>query len=308
MQLLIDPKENIGKSVCATIGIFDGVHLGHKSIIDQVKKEAAAKGLSSCVITFDPHPQEVLTGEKLPFITPFEKRVKLFEKENVDIAVCFTFDEKFSKITAEEFIRDTLVNVLNLKKIYIGHDFVFGSKRGGNFELLKKMGNELGFETKIIEPVTNGSDIISSTAIRNLILEGQISKANKYLGRNFSLEGTVTEGEKRGRILGFPTANLKTDWDLLPKPGVYITQCHLEDSIHKSITNIGFRPTFGKNSLLIESHIFDFNSEVYGKKLRVEFLSRLRDEKKFEGIDELKKAISNDVEAANKYFDDNLTT
>ena len=306
MELIIDPKENIGKSVCATIGIFDGVHLGHRSIIDQVKKEATTKDLSSCVITFDPHPQQVLTGKKLPFITPFEKRVKLFEKENVDIAVCFTFDEKFSKITAEEFIRDTLVNVLNLKKIFIGHDFVFGCKKGGNFELLKKMGNELGFETKIIEPVTNGSDVISSTAIRKLILAGQISKANKYLGRNFSLEGTVTEGEKRGRILGFPTANLKTDWDLLPKPGVYITQCHLEDTVHKSITNIGFRPTFGKNSLLIESHIFDFNNEVYNKKLGIEFLNRLRDEKKFDGIDELKKAISDDVKTAIKYFDDNL--
>ncbi|HSG30747.1 MAG TPA: bifunctional riboflavin kinase/FAD synthetase [Thermodesulfobacteriota bacterium] len=308
MQLLIDPKENIGKSVCATIGIFDGVHLGHKSIIDQVKKEARAKGLSSCVITFDPHPQEVLTGQKLPFITPFEKRVKLFEKEDIDIAVCFTFDKEFSKITAEQFIRDTLVNVLNLKEIFIGHDFVFGSKRGGNYELLKKMGNELGFKATIIDPVTNGSNVISSTAIRNLILEGHISKANKYLGRNFSLEGTVTEGEKRGRLLGFPTANLKTDWELLPKPGVYITLTHLGKNTHRSITNIGFRPTFGKNSLLIESHIFNFSSEIYGDEIRIEFLSRLRDEKKFGGLEELKQAISQDVKTANQYFDDNLVT
>ncbi len=304
MQLLIDPKENIGKSVCATIGIFDGVHLGHKSIIDQVKKEAAAKGLSSCVITFDPHPQQVLTGKKLPFITPFEKRVKLFEKENVDIAVCFTFDEKFSKITAEEFISEKLVNTLNLKEIFIGHDFVFGKNRRGNSELLKQMGKELGFETTIIEPVTNGNDIISSTAIRNLILEGKISRANKYLGRNYSLEGTVTEGEKRGRVLGFPTANLKTNWDLLPKPGVYITLCHLSGKVHRSITNIGFRPTFGKNSLLIESHLFNFSEEVYGTDIRIEFLSRLRDEKKFGGIEELKEAISGDVRTANKYFDE----
>jgi len=126
------------------------------------------------------------------------------------------------------------------------------------------------------------------------------------LGRNFCLEGVIIEGEKRGRILGFPTANLKTDWDLLPKPGVYITLCNFDDSVHKSITNIGFRPTFGENRLLIESHIFDFNDEIYGKELRVEFLRRLRDEKKFDGIDELKKAISDDVKTTNKYFDDNL--
>ena len=305
MQLLIDPKENIGKSVCATIGIFDGVHLGHKSIIDRVKSEAAKNGLSSCVITFDPHPQEVLTGKQLPFITPFEERVKLFEKEKVDFAVCFTFDESFSQITAEDFIKDKLVKILNLKKIFIGPDFVFGKGRGGNSELLKKMGDELGFQTMIVDFVTNGNDTISSTAIRNLILKGEISKANKYLGRNFSLEGTVTEGEKRGRVLGFPTANLKTDWELLPKPGVYITLCHLGDGVRRSITNIGFRPTFGKNSLLIESHIFNFSSEIYGEEIRIEFLTRLRDEKKFSGIDELKKAITEDVKTANKYFDKN---
>jgi len=306
MQLLIDPIENIGKQICATIGIFDGVHLGHKSIIDQVKKQAAVKGLTSCVITFDPHPQEVLTGKKLPFITPFEKRVKLFEKENLDLAVCYTFDEKFSNITAEEFIKDMLVNTLNLKEIFIGHDFVFGKNRGGNSELLEKMGRELGFETTIIEPVTNGSEIISSTVIRNLILDGHIGKANQFLGRNYSIEGTVIQGEKRGRILGFPTANLKTDWELHPKPGVYITLCHIDNNTHRSITNVGYRPTFGKNSLLIESHIFDFNTEIYGKDLRIEFINRLRDEKKFGSIEELKEAISNDVNTANKYFDDNL--
>ncbi|TDI97709.1 MAG: bifunctional riboflavin kinase/FAD synthetase [Deltaproteobacteria bacterium] len=306
MELLIDPKENIGRQVCATIGIFDGVHLGHISIIDQVKKEAGKSGLSSCVITFNPHPQQVLTGTKLPFITPFEKRVRLFEKEGLDLTVCFSFNEAFSKITAESFINDTLVNILNIKKMFVGPDFVFGKNRSGNSELLKKMGNELGFETTIVKPITNRSDIISSTTIRKLIQEGKIKEANAYLGRNFCLEGVIIEGEKRGRILGFPTANLKTDWDLLPKPGVYITLCKLENRVHKSITNIGFRPTFGKNSLLIESHIFDFNNEVYGKKLGIEFLNRLRDEKKFDGIDELKKAISDDIMTANKYFDDNL--
>jgi len=306
MELIIDPKENIGRQVCATIGIFDGVHLGHISIIDQVKKEAGKSGLSSCVITFNPHPQQVLTGTKLPFITPFEKRVRLFEKEELDLTVCFSFNEAFSKISAESFINDTLVNILNIKKMFVGPDFVFGKNRSGNSELLKDMGNELGFETTIVKPITNRSDIISSTTIRKLIQEGKIKEANAYLGRNFCLEGIIIEGEKRGRLLGFPTANLKTDWDLLPKPGVYITLCNLDYKVHKSITNIGFRPTFGKNSLLIESHILDFNDEIYGKELRVEFLSRLRDEKKFDGIDELKKAISEDVKTANKYFEDNL--
>ena len=306
MELIIDPKENIGRQVCATIGIFDGVHLGHRSIIDQVKKEAGKSGLSSCVITFNPHPQQVITGTKLPLITPFEQRVKLFERENLDLSVCFSFTDSFSKISADNFIIDKLVNIINIKKMFVGPDFVFGRNRSGNSELLKKMGNELGFETNIVKPITNRSNIISSTTIRKLIQEGKIKEANAYLGRNFCLEGVIIEGEKRGRILGFPTANLKTDWDLLPKPGVYITLCNFDDSVHKSITNIGFRPTFGENRLLIESHIFDFNDEIYGKELRVEFLSRLRDEKKFDGIDELKKAISDDVKTAIKYFDDNL--
>jgi riboflavin kinase/FMN adenylyltransferase len=306
MELLIDPKENIGRQVCATIGIFDGVHLGHRSIIDQVKQQAIQNGLSSCVITFNPHPQEIITGIKLPFITPFEERVILFERENLDLTVCFSFTESFSKVSAQDFISDTLVNILNLKKIFVGPDFVFGRNRKGNPELLKKVGNELGFETTIVKPITNGGNIISSTAIRKLILEGEVRKAGEYLGRNFSLEGRVTKGEKRGRILGFPTANLNTEWDLLPKPGVYITLCKLENRVYKSITNIGFRPTFGKNSLLVESHILDFKDEVYGKRLRIEFLDRLRDEKKFGGVDELKKAISNDVKTANRYFNDNI--
>ncbi len=208
-------------------------------------------------------------------------------------------------MTAEEFIKDKLVGVLNVKKIFIGPDFVFGKNRRGNSELLKKMGAELGYETTAVAPVTNGGDIISSTAIRNLILQGEISKANKYLGRNFSLEGVVGEGEKRGRVLGFPTANLKTDWDLLPKPGVYVTITYVNNEAHRSITNIGYRPTFGKNSLLIESHLFNFSRQIYGEKLRIEFLNRLRDEKKFDGIEQLKAAISEDVKTANEYFDKN---
>ncbi len=302
MKLITDPKENIGHSICATIGIFDGVHLGHKSIIDRVKQEAESKNLDSCIITFRPHPQEIITGTKLPLIVPFEERMRLFEQEGIDITVCYNFTKAFSQLTAEAFITDQLVTTLNLKEIYIGPDFVFGKNRGGNPEFLSKLGIELGFKTTIVKQVTNGNSIVSSTEIRRLIKEGDVSTANLYLGRRFCLEGVISEGEKRGRLLGFPTANLNTDWELLPKLGVYVTYALIDTRVFKSITNVGYRPTFGKNTLLVETHIFDYSGDVYGNKLRVEFLKRLRDEKKFSGIEELKKAISDDVENASIYF------
>ena len=303
MKLIHDPARNIGLRICAAIGIFDGVHIGHKSIIQLVKQSAHDDNLSSCLITFNPHPQEVITGRKLPLIVPFKERVKLLEQEKLDITVCFSFTTEFSGLSAEEFITGILVGRLNLKKLFVGPDFVFGRNRGGNTELLCKLGKELGFETKIVSQVTKNGHPVSSTEIRNLISDGNIEQVNEFLGREYSIEGIVNEGEKRGRILGFPTANLDTEWEFLPREGVYITYAVLSRERYRSITNIGYRPTFGNNGLLIETHIFDFEEDLYGKNIRIEFLKRLRDEKKFDGIEDLKSAISLDVKNARKYFE-----
>lgn len=298
MRVIFDPKEAIGFPTSATIGIFDGVHVGHKKIIGMLGDEARRKGLVSCVVTFDPHPQKALRGTDMPLIVPLRERFALLEQEGLDLVVCFRFTKEFADISAEDFIRDVLVAKLSVKSLFIGPDFFFGRARKGNTELLKLMGRDYGFETIQVEPVLSDDEVASSTVIRTLIEDGMVSDAARFLGRNFYIEGKVEQGEMRGRMLGFPTANLDTDWELLPKRGVYITRTHLSGKTLRSITNIGYRPTFGENRLLVETHILDFQDSIYGKTIRVEFIDRLRDERRFENVDALAGQIAKDVEKA----------
>ncbi len=302
MKVIFDPKEKIKESTSATIGIFDGVHLGHKSIIGLMRKNAARNSCSSCIITFFPHPQKVLRGIDMPLIVPLKERFRLLEKEGVDIAVCFNFTKAFSKISAKDFVKDYLVGKINIKTIFIGPDLFFGRNREGNLELLKSMGKSFDFETRTVRPVYFEDELISSTAIREFIEDGNVKKAANFLGDCFSVEGNVKEGERRGRELGFPTANLDTDWELLPKNGVYITWAEMDGKKFKSITNVGTRPTFGKNQLLVETHIIEFKGDIYGKTIRVSFIDRLRDEKRFANVESLISQISTDVENAKKVF------
>lgn len=295
MKVIFDPDEPIQDPTSATIGNFDGVHLGHKKIIDAVKKEARDKGLSSCVITFHPHPQKVLQNIDIPLLVPIRERLKLLEKEGVDYVACYTFTKELSQISAQDFITDILVGKLKLKHLIVGPDFAFGKKRQGNAELLRTMGAKLGFETKVLEPMTMDGSVVSSTAIRNFVREGDVREASKFLGYDFYIEGTVVEGERRGRQIGFPTLNIDTDWDILPKVGVYATRVYIDDERKESITNVGYRPTFGSEGLLIESHVFDYNGDAYGKRVRVEFAQRVRDEQKFDGPDALVEQIKKDV-------------
>ncbi|HVY54889.1 MAG TPA: bifunctional riboflavin kinase/FAD synthetase, partial [Thermodesulfobacteriota bacterium] len=285
------------------IGNFDGVHLGHKKILSAVRETAERKGLSSCVITFHPHPQKVLRNIDIPLLMPIRERLKLLESEGMDFVACYTFTEDISKIPAKDFISDILVGRLKVKHLIIGPDFSFGRKREGNAELLETMGNVYDFETSVIGPVYIGGEVVSSTAIRNLLKAGDAKKAASFLGYNYYIEGEVTEGEKRGRQIGYPTANLATDWEMLPKAGVYATRACLGDTKLDSITNIGYRPTFGSSKLLIETHIFDFNSDIYGKRLRIEFVERIRDEKRFESVDALVTEIRADVEKVRKILE-----
>ncbi|HEX3033642.1 MAG TPA: bifunctional riboflavin kinase/FAD synthetase [Thermodesulfobacteriota bacterium] len=302
MKIIFDPEKSIEFSTSATIGVFDGVHLGHKKIIGLVQRGAGQKSLSSCIVTFNPHPQKVIRGTDMPLIVPLRERFKLLEKEGVDITVCYTFTKEFASISAKDFVSDILVRKLKVKSLFIGPDFFFGKGREGNTELLKVMERDYGFETNVVSPASLNGEIISSTIIRKLIEDGMVKKAARFLDKNFSMEGKIKEGEKRGRKLGFPTANLDTDWELLPKRGVYATWAHLSHKRLRSITNIGFRPTFGENRLLIETHIIDFKDNLYGEPLRVEFIDRLRDERRFESVDALVAQISRDVERAKEIF------
>jgi riboflavin kinase/FMN adenylyltransferase len=296
MKVIFDPEEPIENSTSATIGNFDGVHVGHKKIISAVKKEAQEQGISSCVITFHPHPQKVLQNIDIPLLVPIRERLKLLEKEGVDVVACYTFTKDIAKIPAKDFVTDILIGKLNLKHLIVGPDFSFGRKREGNLDLLNKMGRVYGFDTEVVETALIDGEIVSSTSIRNMVREGNVVKAGKFLGYNFYIEGQVKEGEKRGRQIGFPTANLDTDWDILPKIGVYATLAHVDDRVLKSITNVGYQPTFGKNELLIETHIFNFNEDIYKKRIKIEFIDRVRDEQKFGGPEALVEQIKKDVE------------
>ncbi len=296
MKVIFDPEEPIENSTSATIGNFDGVHIGHKKILTAIKKEAKQQGLSSCVITFHPHPQKVLQNIDIPLLVPIRERLKLLEEQGIDVVACYTFTKDIAKISAQDFVTDILVRKLNLKHLIVGPDFSFGRKREGNLSLLNNMGSEYGFDTEVVETALLDGEIVSSTSIRNLVREGNLIKAGKFLGYNFYIEGQIKEGEKRGRQIGFPTANLETDWDILPKVGVYATLANVDGTKHQSITNIGFRPTFGQNELLIETHIFDFNEDIYKKRMKVEFVDRVRDEQKFNGPEALVEQIKKDVE------------
>jgi len=296
MKVIFDPEEPIENSTSATIGNFDGVHIGHKKILTAIKKEAKQQGLSSCVITFHPHPQKVLQNIDIPLLVPIRERLKLLEEQGIDVVACYTFTKDIAKISAQDFVTDILVGKLNLKHLIVGPDFSFGRKREGNLSLLNKMGSEYGFDTEVVETALLDGEIVSSTSIRNLVREGNLIKAGKFLGYNFYIEGQVKEGERRGRQIGFPTANLETDWDILPKVGVYATLANVDGTKYQSITNIGFRPTFGHSELLIETHIFDFNQDIYKKRIKVEFVDRVRDEQKFNGPEALVEQIKKDVE------------
>jgi riboflavin kinase/FMN adenylyltransferase len=299
MKVIFDPEEPIENSTSATIGNFDGVHVGHKKIIAAVKEEAKQKGLSSCVITFHPHPQKVLQNIDIPLLVPIRERLKLLEKEGVDVVACYTFTKDIAKIPAKDFVTDILIGKLNLKHLIVGPGFSFGRKREGNLDLLDKMGAQYDFDTEVVETALIDGEIVSSTAIRNLVREGNMVKAGKFLGYNFYIEGQVKEGERRGRQIGFPTANLDTDWDILPKVGVYATLAHVDGIVLNSITNVGYRPTFGNNELVIETHIFNFNEDIYKKRIEVEFVDRVRDEQKFNGPQALVEQIKKDVDRVN---------
>lgn len=285
------------RDMLLTIGVFDGVHQGHKYLIARLVEKARERNVLSGVITFRRHPREVLSPSlTLPRLTDPGQKVELLKKEGVDAVIALSFDQEMAAISARDFV-NLLKTHLRMKGLVVGPDFALGKSREGDIETLRKMGEEMDFDVTVVSPRRVSKSIVSSTAIRKAMAAGDVKKVNTMLGRPFSLLGRVVSGTHRGTSqLGFPTINLDVDANqALPPDGVYATRTVMDGKTYQSMTNIGRRPTFGGVQRNIESHILDFTGDVYGHEARLDFIGRLRDEKKFESADELKKQIAKDI-------------
>lgn len=295
---------NILRPTVLTLGVFDGLHLGHQRIMTTVAERAKAVGAISTAITFDPHPRAVLHPESAPpLLQTLDQRLANFEVLEIEQAIVIPFDRDFASQPAEEFISGIIRDRLHAMEVHLGKDFAFGKNREGNIKLLRKMGGDLGFAADEVDEVRLRGHRISSSKIRHLLSEGRINLARRMLGRPYGVEGVIIRGNRRGHTIGFPTANLKPHNRVVPKYGVYATATLVEGTWRRSITNIGVRPTFENDAEpSIESYLFDFDGDLYGDVLRVRFLHRIRDERKFNGIDELKAQIEKDSRRALNYF------
>jgi riboflavin kinase / FMN adenylyltransferase len=278
-----------------TIGNFDGVHLGHREIIGEAVKRSRRLDIPSVLVTFEPHPREVIfKGKKIPAIIPFSERANLIAEIGVDFLVKVNFTEEFSNLTADEFLLD-VQQKLHPKVIVIGHDFRFGKGREGDEEFLLEAGQSRGFLVHSVPAYNMKNEPISSTRIRGLIEEGDVHVARKLLGAPFHVEGDVIRGHGRGRELGFATANLNWEAELIPPDGVYVVVAYLDGKRFPAVVNIGTNPTFDDKVLSIEAHVLGFSGDIYNQKIRLAFFERLRGEIKFKGPEELIKQIKKDV-------------
>jgi riboflavin kinase/FMN adenylyltransferase len=292
-----DQIDGLEKGSCVTIGNFDGVHIGHQRLIARVRDLAAGHGLPSVVITFEPHPLRFFTGKRTPpFITLYEQRAELIKALGIDHLLCLEFNQEMAGMAPEDFVRRILVDGLKVRELVIGYDYAFGKGRAGNYGLLRELGQKWGFGVEQLEPVMVDQTIVSSTRIRDLVEAGDVWAAKPLLGRFYRVAGTVVHGQDRGgRLLGFPTANVHLMDELFPKTGVYCCWAELDGQVHKAVANIGYNPTFGNEVLSVEVHILDLDEDLYGRPLKVHFVQRLRGERKFSGLDELKTQIGKDI-------------
>lgn len=293
------------KKTVFTLGTFDGVHVGHIKIIERLLN-ASSDDEQSLVLTFFPHPRMVLQEESdIKLLNTIEERTKLLEKAGLQNLIIHPFDQAFSRLSAEEFVKNILVDIFNIKKIIIGHDHRFGRNRTANIDDLIRYGNEFGFEVEQISAQEIDEVSISSTKIRNALNEGKIALANEYLGYNYLFSGTVIHGKKLGRTIGFPTANLKVEesYKLIPAIGVYAVKCKIGTKTVNGMLNIGTNPTVDGQNTSIEVHLFDFQEDLYDKKITVELIKRIRDEQKFASVDKLKEQLHKDKVFAEQLFE-----
>ncbi len=297
---LDDVKRNL-KTVL-TVGTFDGVHAGHKVLVNRVIDLANKEDARSVIVTFDPHPRDIINpgdaGIKL--LSSLGERSEMLADLGVDEMVVIPFDRDFSLLTSEEFVRDIIWKKIGVSSFVIGYDHQFGRNREGTIETVQKLGRELGFQTHVVSKQEVGDKTVSSTAIRHAIHDdGDMELAAKLLDKHYILNGTVIHGDKRGKEIGFPTANIKSQNEkkVIPKNGVYAVWVRYENSYYKGMMNIGERPTFNGNSTVLEVHILDFDSDIYGKDIQLQFVRRIRDEKQFDGAEDLKNQLKKDEKA-----------
>ncbi len=284
-----------------TSGTFDGVHFGHRKILQRLEEITNKNGGESVLITYWPHPRLVIyPTQELSLLTSLEEKIELLSLQQIDHLIIIPFNQDFSRLSSEKFIKDILVKKIGTKKLIIGYDHKFGRNRSGSFEELKKNAPKYGFEVEEIPKQMIENNAVSSTKIRKALLSGQIEVANEFLGRPFSLQGIVIEGNKIGRTMGFPTANIEVGFQqkLIPVEGVYAVKIGIGKSNFKGMLNIGYRPTFGGTQKRIEVHIFDFDQNIYGDTVVVEFYGKIRSEIKFEGLERLKgQLLKDEIEA-----------
>ena len=282
-----------------TIGIFDGVHLGHQHLLTQLRSMALQEGLVPCVLTFRNHPRAVLApGADVAYITPLEERISRLRDAGVERVVDLEFTLELSQLSAREFL-SLLNGHMNMRGLVVGPDFAMGYNRDGTIPVIKGIGADLGFWVRTVDPLYLGEGVVKSSAIRGAIAGGDVAGASRLLGRTYSLTGTVVHGERRGSTLGFPTANLEVEpTTMVPENGIYATWATIDGQRYPSATNVGVRPTFGSGPKLVEVFIMDFDQDIYGKALNVEFVERQREELAFGSVDELVRQMKLDVEQA----------
>lgn len=286
-----------------TLGTFDGIHQGHRTIISKLTSESKKHDLKSIILTFFPHPRNIVSSKKIKSISTIDEKIQIFSELDLDELIIQNFNKSFSEMGAEEFIK-LLVNNLNLKKIIVGYNHRFGKNRSADINILKDFSSKYDFEVVEIKAFEVEKIKISSTKIRNAINDGNIDVCNNYLGYNFNINGIVVKGKSIGKSIGFPTANINIaeEYKIIPKNGVYLVRCFFEKNKFYGMMNIGFNPTFGSNEKTIEVNIFDFNRDLYDKNIRIEFLKFIRDEVKFDNAEELQNQLIDDRENCIKHI------
>lgn len=287
-----------------SLGSFDGIHKGHLTLMNTLMENCRKKDLKSLIYTFSNHPREIISSKTSPkLIINRKQKIDLFNDIGIDVLVMVNFDNFQKNIGAKDFVENILLKKLNMSSMTVGADCRFGKKAEGDINLLNEFSTLYGFELAVVPPVKIDDEIISSTAIRQLLAEGIIEKANLFLGRYYSITGKVIKGKQVGAKFGFPTANISVDYSLaLPKPGVYVTKTKVNNVIYSSITNVGFNPTFNQKNYNIETYIFDFNRNIYEKEVEVKFFHRIRGEIKFNNVDDLYSQIDSDISYSREFF------
>lgn len=299
MRVIFNYKRyhSMEQAVAIALGTFDGMHKGHQELMSELHKLKLKYGYATMAYTFLDHPLSILDPSKTPpQIMTIHEKILAFEKTGIDWLILNPFDTEFSSISAESFIEDFLLNRYNVQAIVVGYNFRFGSGGKGDVELLKQLSKKFDYKLIVVPPILLDENVISSSLIRKYIQEGQIKKANSYLGNPYSIYGRVIHGYGRGQQLGFPTANLKFNHDkVIPKHGVYITRVYVDNRVYWGVTNVGRNPTFNSEGINLETHLIYYNGNLYDKKMKVEFLYRLRGERVFSTVEDLKRQIGKDI-------------